>query len=77
MMEMKSKIWTDCGAICPQCHEVLVSPDWSEFVSERLVLWSCTRCGDRFETEAHVPAGNEPKMSGKDWEQMFPPLLVA
>jgi ribosomal protein L37AE/L43A len=63
---------------CPNCCETLVSPDWSEFVSERLVinLWSCTKCGDRFETQACMPA-DAPKMSEKDWERMFPPLLVA
>jgi ribosomal protein L37AE/L43A len=64
---------------CPKCSETLVSPDWSEFVSERLVLnlWTCTKCGDRFETKAWMPADAAPKMSDKDWEQMFPPLLVA
>ena len=63
---------------CVKCGEALIAPDWSEFVSERLVinLWTCTKCGDRFETTACMPDG-EPKMSKKDWEQMFPPLLVA
>jgi len=42
-----------------------------------LNLWSCTKCGDRFETEACVSVDAAPKMSEKDWEQMFPPLLVA
>jgi transcription elongation factor Elf1 len=79
MTETKSTIWTDCGAICPRCNESLVSPDWSEFVSERLVLnlWSCTRCGNRFQTEACMSADAEAKMGEIDWEQMFPPLLVA
>jgi hypothetical protein len=42
----------DCGAICGKCGEQLIAPEWSEFVSERLILnlWSCSRCGDRFET---------------------------
>jgi ribosomal protein L37AE/L43A len=64
---------------CVKCGEALIAPDWSEFVSERLVLnlWTCTKCGDRFETKAHMPADGEPKMSQKDWEEMFPPLLVA
>ena len=77
MTELKYS--TDYGTACPRCSEALVSPDWSEFVSERLVLnlWCCARCGNRFETEAFTPAGAEPKMSEKDWEQMFPPLLVA
>jgi len=38
--------------------------------------WTCTTCGDRFET-AYMSADAEPKMSEKDWEQMFPSLLVA
>ena len=61
---------------CAKCGEALIAPDWSEFVSERLVvnLWTCTKCGDGFETTACM---SEPKMSKKDWEQMFPPLLVA
>jgi transcription elongation factor Elf1 len=64
---------------CNKCGEALVAPDWSEFVSEHLVLnlWSCTKCGERFETEACMPADAESKISEKDWEQMFPPLLVA
>ena len=68
----------DCGATCPRCKEALVSPDWSEFVNEGLVLnlWSCTKCGDRFETEVVMPANAAP--GEIDWEQMlFPPLLVA
>jgi ribosomal protein L37AE/L43A len=62
-----------------KCCEALIAPDWSEFVSERLVinLWSCTKCGDRFETMARMPADATPKMSEKDWEAIFPSLLVA
>jgi RNase P subunit RPR2 len=65
--------------ICAKCGEMLIAPDWSEFVSERLVvnLWTCTTCGDRFDTCACRSADDELKMSEKDWEQMFPPLLVA
>jgi ribosomal protein L37AE/L43A len=64
---------------CVKCGEAQIAPDWSEFVSEHLVLnlWSCTKCGDRFETRAFMPADAAPKMSEKDWEEMFPPLLVA
>jgi len=64
---------------CTKCGEALIAPEWSEFVSERLVinLWSCTKCGDRFETVARMPTDAAPKMSEKDWEAMFPPLLVA
>lgn len=64
---------------CVKCGEAQIAPDWSEFISEHLVvnLWSCTKCGDRFETRAFMPADAAPKMSEKDWEEMFPPLLVA
>jgi ribosomal protein L37AE/L43A len=65
--------------ICAKCGEMLIAPDWSEFVSERLVvnLWSCTKCGDRFETKACMPADAASKISKTLWEEMFPPLLVA
>ena len=48
---------------CVKCGETLISPDWSEFVSESLVinLWVCTTCGDRFEIKAWVPESAEPK----------------
>jgi hypothetical protein len=74
----ESTIWKSCGTTCPKCHEMLAAADWSEFVAEHLVvnLWSCMACGERFETTAWMPAG-EPKMTEKDWEKMFPPLLVA
>ena len=77
MTELKLTIWTDCGATCPGCSEALVSPNWSEFVSERLVLNPCTKCGDRFETRVVMPADAAPKMNEEDWAQMFPQLLVA
>jgi ribosomal protein L37AE/L43A len=64
---------------CVKCGEALIAPDWSEFVSEQLVLnlWTCTKCGDRFQTKTYMPPDAEPKMNQKDWEEMFPPLLVA
>jgi hypothetical protein len=79
MAMMPSMSSTDHGTTCPKCSEALVSPDWSEFVSERLVLnlWTCTTCGDRFETSACLSEDAEFKISENDWEQIFPPLLVA
>ena len=79
MAMMPSMSSTDHGTTCPKCSEALVSPDWSESVSERLVLnlWTCTTCGDRFETSACLSEDAEVKISENDWEQMFPPLLVA
>ena len=77
-METESKIRPQWGKVCPGCGEEVVSPDRSEFVSERLVLnlWSCAKCGNRFET-AWTPKGGAAKQSDMDWEAVFPPLLVA
>lgn len=49
---------SDCGTICIQCGDALIAPEWSEYMSEQLVLnlWSCSKCGCRFETEASIPA---------------------
>ena len=70
---------TDHGTTCAKCGETLFVPDWSEFVSERLVvnLWYCGRSGNRFKTSACMSEDAEFKMTEKDWERMFPPLLVA
>ena len=79
MGRVESMSSTDHGTKCAKCGETLFVPEWSEFVSERLIvnLWTCTTCGDRFDTCACRSAYDEFKMSEKDWEQMFPPLLVA
>ena len=66
---------------CGKCGEALIAPDWAEYFSEeRLILnlWCCARCGNRFETEAVVPAGTEPEAEYKKVLQEFwPSLLVA
>ena len=79
MAMMPSMSSTDHGTTCVKCGEKLFVPEWSEFVSERLIvnLWTCTTCGDRFDTYACMSEDAEFKMSEKDWEQMFPALLVA
>jgi uncharacterized protein with PIN domain len=65
--------------ICEKCGEALIAPEWSEYVSERLVLnlWSCTNCGNRFETEAFVLADTESESDNKVFEEFFSALLVA
>ena len=70
-----SEFETNCG----KCGEPLIAPEWSEFVSERLVLnlWSCTKCGCRFETEACMPADGESASNRMALETFFPLLLVA
>jgi ribosomal protein L37AE/L43A len=64
---------------CVKCGETLIAPEWSEYVSEELVLnlWSCRNCGQRFETEAHIPAGTMSKADSELLEDFFPSLLVA
>ena len=64
---------------CVKCGETLIAPEWSEYVSEGLVLnlWSCRNCGQRFETEAHIPAVTTSKVDSELLEDFFPSLLVA
>jgi ribosomal protein L37AE/L43A len=64
---------------CAKCGEALIAPEWSEHVSERLVLnlWSCTKCGLRFETGACMPADAESINDIMTMEEIFPSLLVA
>ena len=64
---------------CAKCGDVLIAPEWSEYVSGRLALnlWSCTNCGYRFETEAFVPADAESESYNNVLEEYFPSLLVA
>jgi transcription elongation factor Elf1 len=42
---------------CAQCGEILLMPEWSEYLNERRVrhLWSCDGCGYRFETTVVFP----------------------
>jgi ribosomal protein L37AE/L43A len=70
-----SKSETTCGA----CGETLIAPEWSEFVSERLVinLWSCPECGCKFETETCMPADALSAEDRETLEKYFPSLLVA
>ena len=62
---------------CAKCGEPLIAPEWSEFVGEGLVLnlWTCTNWGDRFKSEAFMPADTvADAVAIKDF---FPSLLVA
>jgi ribosomal protein L37AE/L43A len=69
----------DQEVTCSKCGDVLTIPEWSEYVSERLVLnlWSCTKCGYRFETEANMPADAESIDDAETIETFFPSLLIA
>ena len=62
---------------CAKCGDTLVAPEWSEFMSETLVLnlWSCAKCGCRFETEAFIPAVVESANNGTLIKAFFPSLI--
>ena len=64
---------------CIACGVSLIAPDWSEYVSERLVLnlWSCPKCGCKFETETCMPADALSAEDREALETYFPALLVA
>jgi hypothetical protein len=70
----ESPMWLDCGATCVKCGERLIAPEWSEFVTERLILnlWACTSCGDRFETPACTAVPGEPANTATLIETVFP-----
>lgn len=70
---------SDKWMTCARCGEALIAPEWSEYVSEQLILnlWSCTNCDYRFETEAFVPADAKSEFECKLLEEVFPSLLVA
>ena len=70
---------TDHGTKCAKCGETLFVPAWSEFVSERLIvnLWTCTTCGDRFETSAGITDDDEQIPVSALMEEFFPSLLLA
>jgi len=74
-----SKPSSSFGSTCEKCGETLIAPEWSEFVSERLVIniWSCGLCGLEFETKACLSADAEANLENKVLEAFFPTLLVA
>jgi ribosomal protein L37AE/L43A len=63
--------------ICEGCGEELIAPEWSEYVSEQLVIniWSCPSCSNQFETKAQMPA--DTKATAIAINNFFPSLLVA
>jgi ribosomal protein L37AE/L43A len=67
-------------ATCKKCGVLLNAPECSEFFPEErllLNLWSCTSCGNKFETEAFAPADARSKIDHEVLEEFFPSLLVA
>jgi ribosomal protein L37AE/L43A len=65
------------GMNCPECGDLLIAPEWSEYEDERhiLNLWSCANCGYHFETEALLPAAKAAN-DAATIKAFFPSLLV-
>ena len=61
---------------CTKCGNALIAPEWSEYVSDGLVLnfWSCWKCGHQFETEAYMPVDAEGRRRG---DKGFFPVAVS
>jgi hypothetical protein len=70
---------SDHGTTCTKCESGLPAAEWVEATDDGKVhyLWWCNNCGNKFITVVDCPIDAAPKMSVKDWERMFPPLLVA
>ena len=70
---------SDCGTACIQSGDALTAPEWSEYVSDQLVLnlLSCSKCGCRVVTEAHMPTDDNSAIDTTTMEAFFPSLLVA
>ncbi len=65
------------GMNCPECGDLLIAPEWSEYEDEHHVLhsWSCTNCGYQFDTTACLPAA-ESMNDAPTIQAFFPSLLV-
>jgi len=65
---------------CAKCGDSLIAPDWSEYLSEAqlvLNLWTCTNCGNRFETEACMATDAVAMSKDGAIKALLPSLLVA
>jgi len=79
MLEMAPIRGFDHGSICPLCERRVPVAEWIEQMDDRKIhyLWWCNNCGNRFMTATGCPVDAAPEVSEIDWEEMFPPLLVA
>jgi hypothetical protein len=48
------------GTSCHQCHDDVIAPNRSEYVSEDQIrhIWSCESCGHEFEMSVNLPIGH-------------------
>jgi uncharacterized protein with PIN domain len=45
------------GTLCDECHDELIAPNRSEYVSKYHVrhFWACENCGHEFEVSVNLP----------------------
>jgi len=67
------------GMHCTRCGQLLIAPEWSEYVNEGHVvnLWHCEDCDCRFDTTADFPAELAAENDAVAMRDFFPTLLVA
>ena len=78
MVEIATIRAADHGMTCPKCERSLPVAEWVERMDDGKIhyLWWCN-CGNKFMTALNCPIDAAPKVNEINWEEMFPPLLVA
>jgi ribosomal protein S27AE len=78
MVEIATIRASDHGMTCPKCETSLPVAEWVERMDDGKIhyLWWCN-CGNKFMTAVDYPIDAAPKVNEINWEEMFPPLLVA
>ena len=69
----------DYGMTCVQCGNVMIAPQWSQFVNKQRIVhfWSCTECGCCLEIVEFLPANAKAKLDRRTLKTISPFLLVA
>jgi hypothetical protein len=77
MRVTSTKNYSFSGISCGRCHDALIAPTSSQYVSARQVrhAWSCENCGHQFETSDYLRCQARPTTRRKVAQPI--PLLVA
>jgi len=78
-MEMAPARASDNAMTCTVCDRTVPVAEWVEHMDDGKVhyLWWCSNCGNKFMTAVDRPVDAAPKVDKVNWEEMFPPMLVA
>jgi len=58
------------GMVCTECHDLLVAPRWSAYLSKHKVrhFWSCENCGHEIEMTVNPRINAASKLiQGVEW----------